>query len=180
MVYTLSVNNVVLVRLLNSRKFKVASFIFAVGIFIFAMVISFHTQSFLRYGYLGVFAFTLFGSGLYIIPLLVTQLNPIWLALICSLGMSVNESLNWVIGSTSTSIIEKGNRTKKFETVINRYGLIGIFCLALIPFPFDIVGIVAGRIGIPYIQFVLTIFLARLLRFNLLVLGICTIQNCIT
>lgn len=155
---------------LSSKYFKVFIFVFSISFFIFSFTYRFEFKTFNNWGYLGIFVFNIFSSGIFLIPTLIHVVNPILFVTISSLGMSVNESINWLMGYSSNYVLQENEKEKKVQEYVNRYGYIAIFVLALIPFPFDIVGIIAGRLNYNYFAFLLTIFIARTIRFGVIIL----------
>lgn len=151
--------------LFKSRAFKFTSLILSTTFLVFTFFIAFNPEPFLKFGYLGLFIFNIFSSGLFLLPTLIGKMNLLALVLVSALGMSVNESINWIMGSSSDVLIKESSFEKRIESMIRRYEFPTIFFLALIPFPFDIVGIVAGRLNISYLRFIIPILLARILRF---------------
>lgn len=155
---------------LSSKYFKIVIFVFSISFFIFSLAYRFEFETFNNWGYLGIFVFNIFSSGIFLIPTLIHVVNPITLILISSLGMSVNESINWLMGYSSNYVLQENEKEKKIQEYLNRFGYIAIFVLALIPFPFDIVGVIAGRSNYSYWKFLIVIFLARVLRFGLIII----------
>lgn len=155
------------IAILKSDLYKKIVFILSLLFILLTIFIVFDPQPFIKLGYPGIFVFNIFSSGLFIFPVLIKTYSVITLAIVCSLGMSVNESINWIMGKSSEAIVDKKALEIRVENVIKRYDYLAIFTLALIPFPFDIVGIVAGRLNVTYKKFVLSVFLARMIRYLL-------------
>jgi len=109
----------------------------------------------LTLGYFGVFLSSLISSSTVFIPLPIyipiisisTQLgfNPILVSLLASLGSAIGEFLSYLIGSGIKQIEGKRyERLKKLENFFKKFGGISILIFAILPLPFDLVGILAG------------------------------------
>lgn len=156
-----------LLGVIQSRNFKLIMFILSSLFLLFTIFLAFRPEPFLKFGYLGVFVFNIFSSGLFLMPSLIGKMNLFMLSLVCAFGMSINESINWIMGTSSNIILKESSFEKKIETLVRKYETSAIFFLALIPFPFDVVGIIAGRLNITYPRFITPIFFARVIRFLL-------------
>ncbi len=73
------------------------------------------------------------------------------------------------MGYVSNDFIKENEKEKKLQVLIVKYQYYAIFFLALIPFPFDMIGTISGRLNIPFKKYILTILLARILRFSILI-----------
>ena len=158
-----------LLNIIKSKYFKIFTLTISIAFFISAFFIKIDSSIFNTWGYFGIFIFNIFSSGILLIPLLIDQVNPIVLVTISALGMSLNESLNWYIGYVSNEFIKESTFEKKIEKILEKYQYYAIFILALIPFPFDMIGTFSGRLNIPYLKYLITIFSARIVRFTLII-----------
>jgi membrane protein YqaA with SNARE-associated domain len=161
----------------QSKRFKKVALILGICFFILKIFISLDPKPFLKYGYIGVFIFNLFGPGTLIYPSLLKHMNMLGLAFATSLGMSFNDSISWVIGRSGDVIIPRSSKVERIERTIHKYGPVGLFFWSLIPIPYDIIGLIAGYLEIPYKNFVIPTFLGRLLRFILIGVGVLAIFN---
>lgn len=129
-------------------------------------------QPFLQFGYFGVFLFNLVGPGMFLIPFLAPHMNVVLLALVSALGMAVNDSVSWAVGKNGDVVLPRGKRVIRIEEMIGRYEGIALFFWALIPFPYDLIGLIAGYLQVPFGVFVSATFFGRLVRFLLLGFGV--------
>ena len=143
---------------MRSPKFKKLTLILGVLFFILTFFISFNPGPFLKFGYLGVFVFNLFGPGTLLFPSLVKHMNLIGLAIATTSGMALNDSVSWLVGRSGD--------------VVHKYGSVALFFWSLIPFPYDLIGLIAGYLEFSYKRFLIPTFLGRFIRFILLGLGI--------
>lgn len=164
-------------RIFTSRGFKISTMVLGLLFMIASIFISVDPQVFLKLGYLGVFGFNLFSSGIFIIPSLVGQMNVWGLAIASGLGMTINDSISWYVGSIGADILPYGKKGEKIVEIVRKYGIFAIFFFALIPFPYDGIGIIAGYLKINFWLFILTILIARIIRFLLLGYGVLGLKS---
>ena len=106
-------------------------------------------------GYFGIFLISRISTSTIFLPfplyLLITTatalgMNPILVSIVSALGMSLGEFTSYFIGLGSRSIIEKKHKKtiKIFENFFKKYGIAAVSIFAFLPFPFDVIGIMAG------------------------------------
>jgi membrane protein YqaA with SNARE-associated domain len=97
-------------------------------------------------------------------------LNPYLLGIVAGIGSGIGEITGYIAGGGAVQIINnKNEQYKKFEILIKKYDMPAIFVLAFTPNPlFDIAGIVAGTLKIPYWRYILPCILGRAVRYVLL------------
>ena len=161
-----------LANLLQSKKFKKVTLILGVIFFVLTIIISFDPQPFLRFGYLGIFVFNLFGPETLLFPSLARHMNILGLAFATALGMAINDSVSWLVGRSGDVIMPRSNKVKRIEGTIHKFGSVALFFWSLIPIPYDIIGLIAGYLEFPYKSFILPTFLGKFVRFILLGSGI--------
>lgn len=125
-------------------------------------------------GYLGFFVANYFGYGLYILPFLVTKLNPVLLILIGAFGSTIDEVFAWYVGKTGDIHGRRSKLHEKVERYIKRWGLLGIFIMGVVPTPGFIVTIAAfisGHFQIPFRKYFLAGFSGRLISRTMWTLG---------
>ena len=129
-------------------------------------------EPFLKFGYPGVFIMSAIGgSSLLLIPL-ASHFNIYLLAFAGASGMAINDSIAWIIGNSGKAVVDRPVKLKKIEHSIEKYGIFAIFFWSLIPFPYDIIGLVAGYLGLSYVRYIIPTFLGKFIRFTLIGLGI--------
>lgn len=157
------------------KVFKILSLILGIIFILLAFVVVLKPEPFIKFGYPGIFVYNLFGPGVFLIPVLSRTFNIFWVAFFSALGMALNDSVSWLVGKNGDIVIKRNPRIIKIEAKIQRFGPWAIFFWALIPFPFDLIAVIAGYLQIPYIRFLLPLFLGRLIRFFLMGSGIVAI-----
>lgn len=164
-----------IVFFLNSRDFKRFVFLAGIVFLILTAFISVNPKPFLKFGYAGVFVFALFGPASLLIPILAPHMNVWGLAVVTAIGMAINDSVSWLIGSFGHSIIPHSQKVERLENSLKKFGTPALFFWALIPFPYDLIGFIAGYLGFTYKSFVTPTFLGRFIRFILMGFGVITL-----
>ena len=122
-------------------------------------------RKFQELGYIGVFLISLLGNATLILPapglafvfLLGGSLpNPLLVGLFAGIGGTLGELTGYLAGYGGSGIITHTKAYNQTKKQIDKYGLWAIFFFALIPNPlFDLAGIVAGAVNIPWWKFLL-------------------------
>ena len=126
-------------------------------------------------GYVGYFVANYFGYGFYILPFLITKLNPIVLILIGAFGSTVDEFFAWYFGQTTEKFENKSKSHEIVEKYITKHGLSAIFIMAVLPLPgylYTIAGYVGGHYGIAYKYYFLAGLGGRLIRNVIYTIGV--------
>jgi membrane protein YqaA with SNARE-associated domain len=164
-----------LLAIIQSKTFKKITVVLGIAFLVLTFFISFKPEPFLKFSYLGVFVFNLFGPGTLLIPSLSRHMNIFLLAFFTALGMSFNDSVSWVIGRNGDVIIPRSKKVLKIESGLHKFGPYALFVWSLIPFPYDLIGLIAGYLEFPYKTFILPTFLGRFLRLALIGFGVVAI-----
>lgn len=160
-----------MVKFFQSREFKKVMLFLGIGSFFLTGFAVFKPGPFLKFGYFGVFLFNVVGSGTLLVPILAQHMNVFFLALATALGMAVNDTVSWLVGKSGDVILPRGKKVEKIEGTLHKYGPVGLFFWSLIPFPYDLIGLIAGYLEFPYIRFFIPTFLGKFVRFILLGTG---------
>ena len=136
------------------------------------------------YGFLGIFILMLVSSMTVLFPLpgwtilaaapAIMNLSggdAFWLAVVATTGATLGESTGYFAGLWGRAVITEKHRENyvKIELWMRRYGSVAIFIIAMMPFPFDLVGIASGSLRFPLWKFLLFSWPGRLIRTMLLV-----------
>lgn len=162
-------------KFVRSEGFRRVFLILGVIFIILTFFISASPQTFLPYGYFGVFIFNVISSGLLIFPVLVGKLNMPLVILISAVGNIANTSVSYLIGNTSNHLFTKNRLIIKLKHWMERFGLIVVYILAIVPFPFDINALLSGYVGIPYKKYILVNFLGKITIFALVAWGLVSV-----
>jgi len=96
-------------KLFQTKKFKKIVLILGALFYIAVIFIAFKPEPFLRFGYLGVFVFNLFGPGTILIPSLSRHMDVFLLSIVGSAGMVLNDSVGWLVGRSGDVILPRSN-----------------------------------------------------------------------
>jgi len=128
------------------------------------------------YGYLGVFLLTLLASATIVLPspalgiaaLAGKTLNPWLVGLIGGSAAGLGEITGYLAGLGGSALAEHSRFYPRVEGWVRRWGMLTIFVLAFIPGPvFDLAGIAAGTMRMPFHRFLLPCLAGKILRFVL-------------
>ncbi len=130
--------------------------------------------------YGGTFLISLIGNATIILPgaVLVILSNigillypvtglsgPIIVGLIGGVGAAIGEITGYVAGYSGRGIVQRGKMYSRVEGWVRKWGVMTIFVFSLVPFVFDLVGIVAGVLRFPFWKFILVCWLGRTLLY---------------
>jgi uncharacterized membrane protein YdjX (TVP38/TMEM64 family) len=124
-------------------------------------------------GYPGIFLVSMLANATLILPIpgvLFTSamgavFNPFWVAVAAGSGASIGEISGYLAGFSGQGIVERTKWSDRIESWMRKYGGITIFVMALIPNPlFDVAGITAGALKMPFYQFFLFCLLGKVLK----------------
>lgn len=127
-----------------------------------------------NYGYLGVFLLTLLSSATIVLPapaigvalLAGTTLNPWLVGVVAGVAAALGETTGYVAGFGGSSFASQSRFYPRIERWVQRWGIPTLFTLAVIPGPFfDLAGIAAGTMRIPFRRFLLACMAGKTLRF---------------
>ena len=138
------------------------------------------------YGYLGAFLISLIGnasillpgivlpilSGLGIVLYPVTGLvGPVVVGLAGGAGAAIGEITGYLAGYSGRGIIAKARIYNRLAAWVESWGAIAIFFFSVLPLVFDLVGIAAGVLRVPFWKFLLACWLGRTLLYVGIILG---------
>lgn len=100
------------------------------------------------------------------------NLNPILVAVCAATGAAVGEMIGYVVGRLSTRIISQESIKEELESKIPPYPYVLLVVLSVLPSGFyDILGIIAGMVGLEKKKFFAASFLGKTLKFLCLILA---------
>lgn len=95
--------------------------------------------------------------------------NPYIVAIISSLASTLGELTGYWAGIGTGEIIMNGKYMDLVKSWFEKYGLITLFLMALIPNPiFDVAGLFAGATKIPVKKYLLYVGAGKIIRFSVL------------
>jgi len=132
------------------------------------------------YGYLGAFLIALLSSATILFPApgwavviaMSSTLDPVVLGVVVGVGSAIGELTGYLAGDGVRDIMNSRiKESKKMEEFVRKHDVAAIFALAFLPNPlFDVAGVIAGSLKIPWWRFLLSCAAGRTLRYVLLAL----------
>lgn len=135
-----------------------------------------------NYNYFGAFLVSLIGNATVIIPVPYVAIimalaqqssKPILLVLAGALGSTLGESIAYWLGRSGQTIIADTALYRWLHPKLQKpwQAILILFILAAPPNPaFDIAGLSAGALGLPYRYFFIAVFLGRIIRITIFVI----------
>ncbi len=157
-------------QLLSAKLINRVLLVLGAVFIVLTLFIALDPAYYAQFGYPGVFLFNLFGPGTLLVPLMAQHFNVLLLALVSACGMSLNDSVVYVMGKSGQDVFKPGKRSEWARHWMARHGRPGLFAISLVPFPLDFIGGTVGYLGFSYRYYLLPTFAGKLLRF--LALGI--------
>jgi membrane protein YqaA with SNARE-associated domain len=160
----------------SNRRLVVARILVILFVVLITVTIFFfrdEIQKFKAYGYPGIFLITLLANATILLPApgiafvfaLGNILNPFGVALAASAGGTLGEISGYLAGFSGQAIIERIHIYEKVKPFVARYGGFAVLLFAAIPNPFfDLAGIAAGGLKIPFSRFLFFCWVGQLIK----------------
>jgi uncharacterized membrane protein YdjX (TVP38/TMEM64 family) len=122
------------------------------------------------YGYLGAFIISIILNATIILPVsnmtIIMTLGatlpwPFIVGLAGGVGAAIGEMTGYIAGRASRGLLAKSRVYNRVEGWVKRWGWIAVFVMSIFPFVFDIVGIIAGALRMPFWRFFIACWLGR-------------------
>lgn len=164
----------------RTRILRIAALVFVIGLTILLFINRNQVQKLEALGYPGIFLFSLATNATIILPVpgvLVTSamgavFNPFWVAIAAGSGAAVGEISGYLAGFSGQGVLERAKWHNQMVEFMRKYGGIGIMLLAFIPNPlFDMVGISAGILKMPFQKFIIWCWLGKVLKMMVFAYG---------
>lgn len=158
---------------LRLKIFRILALAFVVALTVFLYLNRDKVEQLEVFGYPGIFLVSLLSNATLILPVpgvLFTSamgavFNPFWVAIAAGSGAALGETSGYLAGFSGQGIIERTKWSDRVEGWMRRYGNITVFLLAFIPSPlFDIAGVTAGILKMPYLKFLFWCMLGKILK----------------
>jgi membrane protein YqaA with SNARE-associated domain len=148
------------------------------------MNLDFFTPLVSQYGLFGLFLTALVGSTIFvpfyveaaILVLVEIRVDLYLIVIVAAIGALIGTCINYAIGRFASKFAEKtiGESTiLKAKKAMDKYGWPGLFFIVAIPIPLPIpvdpITIIPGLTRMKFPEFVIVIFLAKLVRYSLFV-----------
>jgi membrane protein YqaA with SNARE-associated domain len=149
----------------------------AVLIVLAVLLFSRDIEALTSYGYAGVFLIAMLSTATIIFPspgwaALIAMspfLDPVLLGLSAGIGAAIGELTGFLAGDGARELLRNHvKQSRQIEKTVKKHGAVGIFILSFVPNPlFDIAGLVAGGLRMPWWQFLVACAAGRILRYVL-------------
>jgi membrane protein YqaA with SNARE-associated domain len=158
---------------------RVVALVFAITITVVLYLLRDTIKSYAIYGYPGVFVISALGNATLILPapsfaivlVLAGTLNPFWMGIAAGCGAALGEMTGYLAGFGGRGVVEEKPIYKRLAVLMRKRGAWIIFLLALIPNPFfDVGGIMAGMLKMPWWKFFAAAAAGKSIRFIILAL----------
>jgi len=127
-----------------------------------------------EYGYPGAFLISVVFNATLILPagniliqmtLGTTVLSPVLVGLVSGAGAAVGETTGYVAGRSGRGLLARSKMYGRVEEWVRKWGILTIFVFSVVPFIFDLVGIAAGALRLPFWKFFLACMLGRMILY---------------
>jgi len=160
-------------KLNRTHILRAISFIAVVAISVWIFSIRDQAVRLAAYGYPGIFFIALLANATVLLPApgiavvfaMGSIFNPWLVTLFAGSGAALGEMVGYLAGYSGQGLVERSAVYNRIEPWVQRYGVFAIFVFAAVPNPFfDIVGIAAGMLKIPVLQFFIACWLGELVK----------------
>jgi uncharacterized membrane protein YdjX (TVP38/TMEM64 family) len=126
------------------------------------------------YGYLGTFVISLILNGTILLPVsnmaVITALGatlpvPLFVGLAGGPGAAIGELSGYLAGRSGRGLLAGNRMYLHVEGWVKRWGWLAVFILSIVPFAFDIVGIIAGALRMPVWRFMVACAAGRTIAY---------------
>lgn len=126
------------------------------------------------YGYLGAFVISVILNATIILPvsnmafiisLGATLPYPYFVGIAGGIGAAIGEMTGYVAGRSGRGLLKKSKVYNRVEGWVKKYGWIAVFIMSIFPFLFDVVGIIAGAMRMPFWRFFLACWAGRTISY---------------
>jgi len=154
---------------------RIAVLIIVIGITIFVYSIRHEARMLKQYGYAGIFVLNVIGSATIVLPAPalsmvfmaggLNALDPFWIGVAAGAGATLGELTGYGAGFSGQAIVEHAKMYERLHQLTDRYGMLTIFILAIIPLPlFDLAGMAAGALRMPMHKFMIATLSGKLIK----------------
>ena len=164
---------------LRKRIIPLSGLLLIIAIIVVVGIIYFKNQDLFEdlkgYGYAGAFVISVILNATLIIPVsnmavifslgTIQSLSPLFIGLAGGIGAGIGEMTGYLAGRSGRNLLAKSTIYTRVEKWVIRWGWIAVFVLSIFPFVFDIVGIIAGAMRMPWWRFFLACWAGRTISY---------------
>lgn len=150
------------------------------GVFFFYRSYPERVEALEGYGYMGVFFISVLLNATIVLPagnfLVLATMGAILpsatlVGLVGGLGAAVGEMTGYAAGYSGQAIVTRQRVYTWLKGWVQRWGMLTIFILSIVPFVFDLAGIAAGVVRFPLWKFFLACWLGRTILYLVIAWG---------
>jgi membrane protein YqaA with SNARE-associated domain len=161
---------------LNKRSLtitRILAFIAVIAITVLVYSLRDQIDELAVYGYPGIFLISFLAYATVLLPApgvavvfaMGAIFPPIGVALAAGSGAALGETTGYLAGFSGQGVVERADIYEKLTIWMQRNGPLTVFLLAAIPNPFfDMAGLVAGVLKMPYLKFLLFCWLGQMVK----------------
>jgi membrane protein YqaA with SNARE-associated domain len=163
----------------NERLLKTLSIVFVLALIVVAIFLSDKLPHYQSIGYIGVVVLSFVSSASILVPVPGIAavcagpslgLFPLWVAILASIAESVGEMSGYLLGFSGRGFAENNRFYPRIERWMQRRGWIALLAASSIPNPlFDLIGIAAGTLKYPVLQFLVSVWVGKLIKSSTIV-----------
>jgi len=130
-------------------------------------------QKIANLGYGGIFVLSILSNATLILPLpgvfltsaMGAVFHPFWVAIAAGIGAALGESTGYLAGFSGQVVVDRKDWYETLTAWMRKYGDLTIFMMALVPNPlFDLAGMAAGMLKLPFFRFLLWCSIGKILK----------------
>ncbi|MFC1992528.1 YqaA family protein [Chloroflexota bacterium] len=135
-----------------------------------------------NYGYLGAFIISIILNATLVLPagnfLVISTLgaalpHATLVGLAGGTGAAIGEITGYMAGHSGRAIVQRREMYSRLESWVRKRGVLAIFVLSAVPLLFDLAGIAAGALRLPFWKFLIACWLGRtILYIGIALLGV--------
>lgn len=152
---------------------RVSALLAVIGISVYIFTIRDQAEKFAAYGYPGIFLISILANATVLLPApgvavvfaMGGVFNPLIVGVVAGAGAAIGELSGYAAGFSGQVVVERTKVYDRIESWMQHYGTPTIFVLAAIPNPFfDLAGIAAGALKMPFHKFMLACLLGKIVK----------------
>ena len=165
-------------RLLHDERLhKALSVVLVFALIITAVLLRDRLPHYQSIGYVGIFVLSFLGSASILVPVPgiaavcagaspgLLGLFPLWVAILASVAEAIGELSGYLLGFSGRGFAENVRIYPRVERWMQRQGWLALLLASSVPNPFfDFIGIAAGTLRYPVLQFLVAVWAGKLIK----------------
>lgn len=152
---------------------RILALLAVIGITVIVFLLRDQAAELAIYGYPGIFLISFLAYATVLLPApgvavvfaMGAVFNPVGVALAAATGAALGETTGYLVGFSGQGIAERADVYERLTGWMQKYGAWTILFLSAIPNPFfDIAGLVAGTLKMPYLKFLASCWVGQVIK----------------